>query len=107
MASSAQEQVSVETVFEQFKAGVAAQISESDAGTHYDLGVAYREMGLYTDAINEFSLAARDPARDCVCQSMIGSLYRQLVPPNFEAAIDAIIRGMNASHKTREQGFLL
>ncbi len=49
-----QQQISVESVFEQFKAGVAAQVSESDAATHYDLGVAYKEMGLFTDAISEF-----------------------------------------------------
>ncbi len=54
-------QVSVESVFEQFKAGVAASISESDAATHYDLGVAYKEMGLVTDAITEFQLAAAIP----------------------------------------------
>ncbi len=98
-------QVSVETVFEQFKAGVAAQISESDAGTHYDLGVAYREMGLFADAINEFSLAARDPARDCICQSMIGSIWRH--QGNIEAAIDAFIRGLKASLQTREQQLML
>ena len=65
-------QVSVESVFEQFKAGVAASIPESDAATHYDLGVAYKEMGLVTDAIAEFELAARDPGRECVCNSMMG-----------------------------------
>ncbi|HVY46702.1 MAG TPA: tetratricopeptide repeat protein [Minicystis sp.] len=98
-------QVSVETVFEQFKQGVAAQISESDASTHYDLGVAYREMGLYTDAVNEFTLAARDPARACVCQSMIGSIWRQL--GNVDGAVDAFILGLNASLKTREQELFL
>jgi tetratricopeptide (TPR) repeat protein len=98
-------QISVETVFEQFKAGVAAQISESDAGTHYDLGVAYREMGLFTDAVNEFDLASRDPARACVCQSMIGFIWRQM--GNVEQAVDAFIRGLTASQKTHEQEQLL
>ncbi|APR85806.1 TPR domain protein [Minicystis rosea] len=105
-ASSADpNQVSVESVFEQFKAGVAAQISESDAATHYDLGVAYQEMGLFTDAIQEFDLAARDPNRECVCQSMIGVIHRQL--GNVDAAIDAYIRGLHAQVKTREQELAL
>jgi tetratricopeptide (TPR) repeat protein len=99
------DQVSVESVFEQFKAGVAAQISESDAATHYDLGVAYKEMGLYTDAISEFELASRDPGRECVCQSMVGMIYLQL--GNVEAGIDAFIRGLHASVKTREQELAL
>ncbi len=101
----ADNQVSVESVFEQFKAGVAAQISESDAATHYDLGVAYREMALYADAIKEFELAARDPGRECVCQSMIGTLYLQM--GNLDAAINAFIRGLHASIKTREQELAL
>ncbi len=99
------EQISVESVFEQFKAGVAAQISESDAATHYDLGVAYKEMGLYTDAISEFELASRDPGRECVCQSMVGMIYLQL--GNVDAGIDAFIRGLHASVKTREQELAL
>ncbi len=100
-----QEQISVESVFEQFKAGVAAQISESDAATHYDLGVAYKEMGLFNDAVSEFELASRDPMRDCVCQSMIGMIHLQL--GNVDAAIDAFIRGLHASVKTREQELAL
>ncbi|MFO0593428.1 MAG: tetratricopeptide repeat protein [Polyangiaceae bacterium] len=96
-----QQQISVESVFEQFKAGVAAQVSESDAATHYDLGVAYKEMGLFTDAIAEFEVAARDPGRECVCQSMIGMLHMQL--GNLDAGIDALIRSLHAAQKTREQ----
>ena len=96
-----QQQISVESVFEQFKAGVAAQVSESDAATHYDLGVAYKEMGLFTDAITEFEVASRDPVRECVCQSMIGMLHMQL--GNLDAGIDALIRSLHAAQKTRDQ----
>ncbi len=98
-------QISVEQVFEQFKAGVAAQIAEGDAATHYDLGVAYKEMGLIADAIHEFELASRDPARECVCQSMIGMLHMQ--NGDLDTAIDAFIRGLHAQHKTTEQELAL
>jgi tetratricopeptide (TPR) repeat protein len=98
-------QVSVESVFQQFKAGVAAQISESDAATHYDLGVAYKEMGLVSDAITEFELAARDPNRECVCHSMIGMIYRE--HGNTDAAIHAFSRGLQAQIKTPEQELAL
>lgn len=98
-------QVSVETVFEQFKAGVAAQIAESDAATHYDLGVAYKEMGLVADAIHEFELASRDPTRECVCQSMIGMLHTQ--NGDLDAAINAFILGLHAADKTTEQEIAL
>jgi tetratricopeptide (TPR) repeat protein len=98
-------QISVESLFEQFKAGVAQQISESDAATHYDLGVAYREMGLYPDAINEFRLSSRDVSRECVCHSMIGMIHREL--GDVDAAIDAFTLGLRAQVKTREQELAL
>lgn len=98
-------QISVEAVFQQFKAGVAAQVAESDAATHYDLGVAYKEMGLIADAISEFELASRDPARECVCQSMVGMMH--LEQGDVEAAINAFIRGLHTSQKTTEQELAL
>jgi tetratricopeptide (TPR) repeat protein len=105
-------QVDVETMFEQFKAGVSEgapdapeQISQSDAATHYDLGVAYKEMGLFTDAIAEFELASRDPGRECVCLSMIGMIYIQV--GEIDAAIDAFMRGLQVRNKTREQEYAL
>jgi tetratricopeptide (TPR) repeat protein len=99
------EQVSVETVFEQFKAGVAAQVSESDAATHYDLALAYKDMGLVQDAIREFEIAARDPARTCVAESLVGMMYVE--QGQLDQAIDAFIRGLHAAHKTNEQELAL
>jgi tetratricopeptide (TPR) repeat protein len=99
------EQVSVDEVFKQFKEGVAAQISPGDASTHYDLGVAYKEMGLYADAISEFELASRDPNRECVCQSMIGTIHLQ--SGDVDTAIDSFLRGLHATVKTRDQELAL
>jgi len=95
------EQIDVEEVFAKFKAGVRAQVSETDSATHYDLGLAYREMDLKQDAIDEFLLAARDPKRECVCQHMIGMIYRSQA--NVNAAVDAFIKGLHAEHKTSDQ----
>ena len=55
------EQVDVEEVFAKFKEGVAKQIGVDDAQSHYDLGVAYKEMGLLDDAIREFETAGARP----------------------------------------------
>jgi tetratricopeptide (TPR) repeat protein len=95
------DQIDVEEVFAKFKAGVRAQVSETDSATHYDLGLAYREMDLIKDAIDEFELAARDPKRECVCQSMIGMIRRQ--QGDVAGSIDAFIKGLHAEHKTPEQ----
>ncbi len=46
-------------MLQKFKEGVAANVEEEDADSHYDLGVAYREMGLLDEAISEFQTALR------------------------------------------------
>ena len=91
----------VDAVFAQFKAGVRSQVEETDSATHYDLGVAYKEMGLVTDALKEFGLAARDPARECMCLAMIGLIH--LEQNEVEEAVEAYSRGLSASQKTTEQ----
>jgi tetratricopeptide (TPR) repeat protein len=65
-------QYSVEDVFNQFKKGVAETVRPEDSATHYDLGIAYKEMGLVDDAIHEFETAMRDRRREVDCLSMIG-----------------------------------
>src|SRR5262249_34953549 len=45
------------------RAVVEKQIGEEDFETHYDLGIAYKEMGLLDDAIHEFRLVMRAPGR--------------------------------------------
>ncbi len=52
-------QYSVEDVFSQFKKGVEETVKPEDSDTHYDLGIAYKEMGLLDDAVHEFETALR------------------------------------------------
>jgi tetratricopeptide (TPR) repeat protein len=100
-----EEQVDVEEVFAKFKEGVAKQISVDDAQSHYDLGVAYKEMGLLEDAVREFEVAARDARRECVCRSMIGMI--QIERGNINEAIDAFMRGLKAKMRNSEQETVL
>jgi tetratricopeptide (TPR) repeat protein len=67
-------QYSVEDVFNQFKKGVEQTVRPEDSATHYDLGIAYKEMGLLEDAIGEFETALRgnDRKREVDCLTMIG-----------------------------------
>jgi tetratricopeptide (TPR) repeat protein len=103
--AQAHNQVNVEEVFSKFKEGVAAQISIDDGQSHYDLGVAYKEMGLIDDAIREFDTAARDPKRECICRSMIGMI--QVERGSINEAIDAFLRGLAAKVRTPEQETVL
>lgn len=97
----AAEEVDVDQVFAKFKEGVRATVAESDAATHYDLGVAYKEMGLLPDARSEFELAARDPQRTCMCYAMIGLIHRE--QNELADACKAYQRALEADHKTPEQ----
>lgn len=98
-------QVDVESVFAKFKEGVKAQVDDDDSATHYDLGVAYKEMGLLQDSISEFLLAAQDPLRECVCYSMVGMIELERDKP--EAALKAFQSALGAREKTSEQEIAL
>jgi tetratricopeptide (TPR) repeat protein len=99
--SREEEQVDVEAVFAKFKEGVKAQVDDSDSATHYDLGVAYKEMGLIQDALGEFRLAARDPHRACVCLSMVGMI--ELERGRLDPAADAFKEALATDEHTTEQ----
>jgi tetratricopeptide (TPR) repeat protein len=96
-----QQQIDVDEVFAKFKQGVKAQVSDSDSATHYDLGVAYKEMGLLADAAREFEMASRDPKRECNCLAMMGMMYRER--GELDRAAEAYVRGLSAQHKTVAQ----
>jgi tetratricopeptide (TPR) repeat protein len=59
-------------VFQAFKKGVRETLSEGDHQAHYDLAIAYKEMGLYDDAIYELRTAMADPNRTAECLHLIG-----------------------------------
>jgi tetratricopeptide (TPR) repeat protein len=96
-----QEQIDVDEVFAKFKQGVKAQVADNDSATHYDLGVAYKEMGLLADAAREFEIASRDPKRECNCLAMMGMMYRER--GELDRAAEAYVRGLSAQHKTVAQ----
>ncbi len=52
-------------------------VDEGDADTHFDLGQAYKEMGLYDAAIQAFEKAVRAPSRQAQAQLMIGLCHRE------------------------------
>lgn len=58
---SGDEQKDFQTMLSAFKKGVEANVEEGDFQSHYDLGVAYKEMGLLDEAIAEFQKALRSP----------------------------------------------
>jgi tetratricopeptide (TPR) repeat protein len=57
------EDADFQDMLRKFKQGVAQNVEEEDHESHYDLGVAYKEMGLLDEAISEFQKALRGTAK--------------------------------------------
>ena len=55
------EQREFQEILEQFKRGIEENLETDDYQAHYDLGVAFKEMGLLDEAIAEFQKALRAP----------------------------------------------
>jgi tetratricopeptide (TPR) repeat protein len=81
--STPQGEVSLEEIFREFKKGVEQQLSAEDYETHYNLGIAYKEMGLVDEAIGEFQLASKDPERVVECCSMLGHCFLEKGMPQL------------------------
>lgn len=60
----------------EFQRGVEAQLA-GDARSHYDLGMAYREMGLLEQAVDSFRIAVGDPALAPRALEMIGRCHTE------------------------------
>ncbi|MEZ4846599.1 MAG: hypothetical protein R2877_06565 [Bdellovibrionota bacterium] len=67
-----EEFLSPEEVILEFKKGVARTIDKNDYQTHYNLGVAYKEMGLLDEAISAFELSSSNAESKIDSISMIG-----------------------------------
>jgi tetratricopeptide (TPR) repeat protein len=55
------EQREFKEILEQFKRGIEQNLDSEDYQAHYDLGIAFKEMGLLDEAIAEFQKALRAP----------------------------------------------
>jgi pilus assembly protein FimV len=91
---------SLEEIVEGFKRGVAESLSAEDYDTHYNLGIAYREMGLLDEAIGEFQLASKEPRYLVDCASLLGGCFLEKGLP--ELAIKWYQRGLEIPHLPEE-----
>ena len=78
-------------IFKEFKKGVDKQLGQEDYDTRYNLGIAYKEMGLIDEAIAEFQLAARTRGRLLECSSMLGICFMDKGMPKL--AIEVVREG--------------
>jgi hypothetical protein len=88
-------------IFREFQKGVDKQLGKEDYETRYNLGIAYKEMGLVDEAIAEFQLAAKDGARLLECASMLGMCFVEKGMPKL--AVKWFEKGLSAPGRTDEE----
>lgn len=64
----------------------------SELESHYDLGIGYKEMGMYAGAIKELDVAARNPQRRADCLVLQAVCYREKGEP--EKGEELLRRGL-------------
>ncbi len=85
---------SVDELFSAFREGVEKQVKGDDYDTHYNLGIAYKEMMLIDPALEEFKIAMGDPERTLECCSML-SICEQ-ARGDLAAAVEWLRQGILA-----------
>ena len=88
-------------IFKEFKKGVDKQLGKEDYDTRYNLGIAYKEMGLIDEAIAEFQLAAKDEGRTLECSSMLGICFMEKGMPKL--AVKWFEKGLKAEGRSPEE----
>jgi tetratricopeptide (TPR) repeat protein len=87
-----EEQADFTDMLEKFKAGVAANVDDEDFDSHYDLGVAYREMGLFDEAIAEFQKALRGVTKRIRAYEALGQCF--IDRREYDVAITILLRAL-------------
>ena len=78
-------------------------IEDSDADTHFDLGLAYKEMGLFDEAIKAFQKVLSVTGREVQCHLMIGLCHRE--QGNVSEAINQFKAGLYVDPITLAEKF--
>jgi tetratricopeptide (TPR) repeat protein len=81
----------------EFQDGIDEAIAPDDFNTHYDLGIAYREMGLLREAVDEFSQVLPSPDHRIKAREMLGRCYLNM--SRFDEAEEHFQKGMTLAGK--------
>jgi len=79
-----QDERELSNIVADFKRDLKAKINPHNHEVRYQLGIAFMEQGLYTEAIEEFSQASKDKELALDCFSLISYCHRQ--KRNFKEA---------------------
>jgi tetratricopeptide (TPR) repeat protein len=85
----------------QFKAKVAENVDSTDVRAHHDLGVAYREMGLLDEAIEQFQKALRASTDHLATYEALGQAF--LDKGAYAPAVRVLTRALNAPWEVEDE----
>ncbi len=94
-----------EEIYPEAAAGDGAEIDLMELESHYDLGIGYKEMGMYAGAIKELEIAASNPQRRFACLTLQAICYREKGEP--DRAEDLLRRGLALSVISRDERIAL
>jgi hypothetical protein len=89
-APSGDEQADFADMLKRFKRGIAENVDEEDHQSHYDLGVAFKEMGLLDEAIAEFQKALRASEQRVRTYEALGQCFMER--SQFDVAVTILER---------------
>jgi tetratricopeptide (TPR) repeat protein len=85
----------------QFKEKVSENLDSSDVRSHYDLGTAYKEMGLLDEAISSFQAALRASADHLPTYEVMGQTFMEMGQP--EAAVKSLERALESASTVEDE----
>lgn len=80
----------------QFKAKLAENVAHDDISSHYDLGLAFKDMGLLDEAIGEFQVALRAGDDRLKIFEELGQCF--LLKKQFNIAVKVLSRALQFDH---------
>ena len=100
-APTGDEQADFADMLKKFKRGIAENVDEEDHQSHYDLGVAFKEMGLLDEAIAEFQKAMLGTEQRVRTYEALGQCF--LERSQFDVAVALLQRALTDGRAGDEQ----
>ncbi|MBI3605930.1 MAG: hypothetical protein HY202_07885 [Nitrospirae bacterium] len=88
-------------IIKEFQRGIQDNIGEKDFETHFNLGIAYKEMGLRTEAIGELQIAIKGEIRAVDSAILLSQFYLEDGLPKL--AIEQITQAIQFQHLNSDQ----
>lgn len=95
---------SLQELLDELKEGLDQNIEESDVSSHYDLGLSFKEMGLYDMAIEEFQKSVKHKDYEIKSLEMLGICF--LEKQEYDLAESSLMKALSNKSGGNETAYL-